>query len=563
MSLQADRSILWEGGFAALLVVIFWIGGEYGAWAQNNGSGHCRYAARISFGAETHPDDPGDTERRDRDCGGLRGTGDQRSAISQDAPRVSRAVDCFAGAEASGSEAEGADAGGRGDPAFAERECGSRITAGGIAHPHRDRFDHAASTQRSDQKKRRYAERKSREGEAEETEEKVAPPPTVRRESRHVKTVESLCAKVEADKGARGLASQIESRERERVVKKRAVAMDRCVREKGGNSLESAELLHMEPTTIRRWKREWYETHFPLLPRGRPAERSSLEIREAILDTLYQLGPKTGVPVMQSFFPDVPRRELESMIIRFRRQYEGEDGKLAHELVWSNAGAVWAMDYTDPPAAIDDWYRDILAVRDLASGMEVEALPVRRETGKNTADALEALFIRHGAPLVIKRDNGGTLAASAVTRVLRRFGVEVLPSPAYNPEYNGSCEAGNGSLKTRAHHVASRHGRAGYWTCDDVEEARRLTNSSARPLGPQGPTPLQVWAKRKHITAKERRAFQKLVRENIKNAKEVAENSQLNDSEQTVSADTIRRRSVRRALESGGYLRYRRRNSSS
>ena len=66
--------------------------------------------------------------------------------------------------------------------------------------------------------------------------------------------------------------------------------------------------------------------------------------------------------------------------------------------------------------------------------------------------------------------------------------VQVLFSPAYTPRYNGAIEAGNGSLKTRTHHHAALHGRAGAWTCDAVEAARQEANTLAHPFGENGPT---------------------------------------------------------------------------
>jgi transposase InsO family protein len=394
--------------------------------------------------------------------------------------------------------------------------------------------------------------------------------PASRRDQRHVETVKQYCKKTTVDKALRGIRTQLPAREKERDVKKRAVTLNRLVKGNNGNANHTSDLLLLEPVTLRRWEREWREDRLFISPRGRPPERADIEVREAILDILFVLGPATGVPALEALFPTTPRRELESILARFRNQYE-DDGKLATELIWSRAGAVWAMDYTKPPSAVDGIYKDILVVRDLASGMEVESLPVPVETGFATAAALEDLFIRHGAPIAIKRDNGGTLKSFEVAQLLKRYGVEVLPSPVRKPQYNGSCEAGNGAIKTRAHHVASRNGRPGHWTCDDVEEARRLSNSTARPLGPKGPSPLQSWACRKRVTTGDRRRFRRRVQLNAKEIRRKEEERMLsgelddkvNEGVTPLKEDTVTRRAVRMALESCGYLSYRRRNSSS
>ena len=85
----------------------------------------------------------------------------------------------------------------------------------------------------------------------------------------------------------------------------------------------------------------------------------------------------------------------------------------------------------------------------------------------------------HGAPLVLKSDNGSAFVASAFEALLAGLRVWQLLSPPRLPSYNGSCEAGIGSMKARTHHQATRLGRAGEWTCDDAEAARQQANQTA------------------------------------------------------------------------------------
>jgi len=91
--------------------------------------------------------------------------------------------------------------------------------------------------------------------------------------------------------------------------------------------------------------------------------------------------------------------------------------------------------------------------------------------------------------------------------LLRRYGVLALYSPPETPQYNGSCEAGIGSIETRAHYIAAQHDRPGAWTADDVEQARPQANETARPQGTEGPTPDELWQWREPITQAERRSF--------------------------------------------------------
>ena len=61
---------------------------------------------------------------------------------------------------------------------------------------------------------------------------------------------------------------------------------------------------------------------------------------------------------------------------------------------------------------------------------------------------LEQLFLRHGPPLVLKRDNGSNLNHQAVDEVLTRYLVIPLNSPPHYPPYNGGMECAVRELKT-------------------------------------------------------------------------------------------------------------------
>src|SRR5262249_30272710 len=131
---------------------------------------------------------------------------------------------------------------------------------------------------------------------------------------------------------------------------------------------------------------------------------------------------------------------------------------------------------------------------------------------QTAADVLVALFRAHGAPLVLKSDNGSAFIADRTQTLLTDWLVWHLRSPPDLPEYNGACEAGIGSVKTRTHHQAARWGRRGAWTSDDAEAARLQANETARPSGYHGPTPDQTWARRQRLTAAERTRFAAVVR---------------------------------------------------
>ncbi len=61
-------------------------------------------------------------------------------------------------------------------------------------------------------------------------------------------------------------------------------------------------------------------------------------------------------------------------------------------------------------------------------------------SGEEVANHLEELFGKHGAPLFIKRDNGGNLNHQAVNEVLAKWMVIPINSPIRCPQYNGAIE---------------------------------------------------------------------------------------------------------------------------
>ena len=105
------------------------------------------------------------------------------------------------------------------------------------------------------------------------------------------------------------------------------------------------------------------------------------------------------------------------------------------------------------------------------------------------------LFHSHGGPVVLKTDNGSAFRAAMAQAYLRQWGVTSLFSPPRTPRYNGSIEAGIGSLTMRAERLATHRGHPGVWTWDTLEAAREA-NATARPRGLGGLSPEEVWAAR-------------------------------------------------------------------
>jgi len=359
----------------------------------------------------------------------------------------------------------------------------------------------------------------------------------------------------------------LRQRHLERAVRDNVVDFTMQTRAEGWPAAALAAAMRLAERTLRHWCQTLHHVSWSLGLLGRPTKRAPLSIRQDLLEVLDELGPGVSVAELRDQFPEMGRRELEDFLARYRRVWRRQHHEAVYILRWPQPGTVWAMDFTQLPSPIDGLYKYLLAVRDLASGMQLLAWPMRDMTEPTARQALASLFAAHGAPLVLKTDNGSAFRAQHAQEFLRGCGVTSLFSPPRLPRYNGAIEAGIGSLKTRIERQATHQGHPGVWTWDDIETARIEANATARLRGLSGPTPAQLWAARYPLSADTRLHFQATVA-----CYRQAEIEQATGAGPGVLPGTDwdsmwtqpefageDRRSVRRALESCGYLLYSRR----
>jgi transposase InsO family protein len=316
-------------------------------------------------------------------------------------------------------------------------------------------------------------------------------------------------------------------------------------------------MLGLSPVTLAEWERSWQRDRLACAPRGRPTHCSGDDLRSGVQEVIEQHGPGVGVPTLQGLFPAMPRGEIRDILHRHRTAYILENMVAIRVLTWRNPGAVWAMDFVEPPQPVDGDLGAILAVRDMASGYQLLWMALPDQSARVTIDALTLLFLRHGPPLVLKSDNGSAFIADATTDFLTERRVVPLLSPPALPQYNGSVEAGNGSMQTRTHLAAARNDRPGEWTADDLEAARLQANRTARPWGWRGPTPEEVWTVRTPIVDDRRRQFVESV-----NLQEAIARQRNQPPGRTLDQNTpaaLNRVAIGRALVGHGLLEYRRR----
>jgi transposase InsO family protein len=291
------------------------------------------------------------------------------------------------------------------------------------------------------------------------------------------------------------------------------VALVTSFQGQGLSALQAAALVGVPPRTLRQWRHDLGRNRGAVRVLGRPHTRCTPEQAEQAMTFLHAHGPWVGIPTLCGELPTAPRAELRDLLRVFRHLWASLHPRESHVLHWLRPGAVWAMDFHEPHQRIDGLFPYVLAVRDLASGLQLAWTPVIDATTTSVVRALAMLFTIHGAPLVLQSDNGSAFRADALKRYLRPWQVWPLYSPPGRPGYNGAIEAAIGSLKTRTGYQAYRHGHAGTWTSTDLEVARELANTSARPRGPKGPTPVETWDARRPPTRNEHEAFRSLVRE--------------------------------------------------
>lgn len=356
----------------------------------------------------------------------------------------------------------------------------------------------------------------------------------------------------------RGGVDQRRQRDREETVRRRAAEVGRDLFDLGWLWTNVVELLGVPGRTLRHWCRGLLDRFTAACPLGRPRQRSDRGARNEVIHFLDEFGPGVGVSTLRECFPAMCRAELEDLLKRYRGVWRERNRQPLRVLSWPVPGRVWAIDYAGPVPPIDGQYPNLLAVRDLASGMQLLWQPVEAATGDNAAQALATLFACHGVPLVLKSDNGGPFTCPAVQNLLQAHQIECLFSPPQWPRYNGAIEAGIGAMKDRTDARAARAGHAGYWTSDDTAGALREANALARPQSAHGASPNDVWAQRSPIGIAERDLFRGSVKRHLEHEKQGV-GACFGDATDVWSKRAMARHAIRLALEECEYLHYTRR----
>jgi transposase-like protein len=343
-----------------------------------------------------------------------------------------------------------------------------------------------------------------------------------RRSARHTAFLQSFWTANHMKPGSRS-TSRLESsgqapeRTTERMVRRRALAFTRWVRQHGLSVGQAASALEVKPNTLHLWRRRWQEDRLAAEPRGPQLQQLSLETRITIGALYALIGPPLSLEVLRSLFPTESPTALEELRRNLKREYRAANRACLKTLRWSRPGTVWAMDFFYPPTPIDGLWKYVLVVRDLASGRFLLVMPTPDREAQTVIQVLRLLFFLYGTPLVLKSDN--EFDAEAICALLQELGVFLLLSPPECPRYNGAVEAGIGTLKSRVFWGAARHDRPVHWTSDDLEGGVVQANDFVRQDGPVLLSPEQRWTRRSRITKEDRTAFSAVVQKRLAEAR--------------------------------------------
>lgn len=204
------------------------------------------------------------------------------------------------------------------------------------------------------------------------------------------------------------------------------------------------------PSFIRwhmRSKKDMPPVRQPGPPKIRPPDFSRLGLDIARLAHGQTRTQGTGALYMR-YCSSISKRDLQTMVAMARHDLNVSHRQNLRRIRWNVPNVAWSIDpceYEERDATSDKVYLN--QMQDLASRYKFSPMTGEIPCGEEIAGYLTATFNRFGAPLFLKRDNGGNLNHAAVNDVLADYFVLPVNSPAYYPPYNGSIEKAQAELK--------------------------------------------------------------------------------------------------------------------
>ena len=248
-------------------------------------------------------------------------------------------------------------------------------------------------------------------------------------------------------------------------------------------------------SSYRRW-RDRQREGLPLANPPGPAKSLPLEVdrlNSRLMSLAYGRRRTAGMgDLYQEFKAQISRRDLQAMMEAVRAEHRRQEAALSRRVEWKSPGRIWSMDEMEltgaelslEGAGFSKAYW--LQVRDLGSRYQFEPrLGLQHIPGETIARHLESLFKAFGAPLVLKRDNGGNLNHAAVDQVLAQYGVIPLNSPTYYPPYNGGIERAQQEFQMGVFCRLQRGLHPSHWGEDLIPVLQEVTGNVVQELNHQ------------------------------------------------------------------------------
>lgn len=143
-------------------------------------------------------------------------------------------------------------------------------------------------------------------------------------------------------------------------------------------------------------------------------------------------------------------------------------------------GAVWAIDGTWLDQPVGSFGRRALVVVELYTRGTLCLESVRGERATSVVACLSRLIAEHGAPLVLKADNGSAFISKAVARLCERHGITLMHSPVRCPRFNGTCEVSGRWAKRRVALAALERGSTSKLSQADLDRAATFRGTMPR-----------------------------------------------------------------------------------
>lgn len=198
--------------------------------------------------------------------------------------------------------------------------------------------------------------------------------------------------------------------------------------------------------TIMKWKRLSPDCH-PRRSLKKLTEHILQDIRNGLLPVKNKRTKDPQSLYQQKYKDSCTANQFNLAKKAAVKEHQKDRKKSLAKVKWKEPNIAWAMDDTEHIKTAEGKRLFIHNIKDVASGYILEPLAGDFAKGKDVADNLNKLIKQHGAPLILKRDNGSNLNCKEVDELLHENYIIDLNSPPYYSRYNGSIENSNRYLK--------------------------------------------------------------------------------------------------------------------